>query len=532
MKSETKTTTAKKVRVRAAPSPTGKIHVGNLRTFLYDFLLARNTGGTFILRVEDTDARRCVKGGKDAIVETLNLYGINFDEGPGIGGDYGPYVQSERLDIYKATAEKLVEQGDAYYCFCTEKRLEKLREEQVKNKMKPMYDRKCRNLDIKEARKRVDAGEPYVIRMKVPLDGVTEYEDAVLGVVKVKNSSIEDQILLKADGFPTYHLALVADDPAMKITHVIRAVEWLPSTPKHVLLYGFLGETPPLWVHPTVILNPDGRGKLSKRHGAMPSEKYLRKGYLPEAVLNYIALLGWAPPPDKAHKNEIYTLDELIKLFSLDRLHKSAARHDQKKFDYVNGMHIRRMSVSQLCDAVIKWAEEIVLRELKADKCGEIFDWEVELREKVEKYLPLWKKDRELFEKAMVEVRERLVYLGELPDLIGFVYDEELEYGNFVEDIKKFGDEKKVEVVKDILSKLKELMAEKPVDKWTHDSWEKTIRDCADDHSWKHGHLFMLLRIAVTGSTASPPLFECMSLIGWEKTEKFISDFLKFLESM
>ena len=275
-------------RVRAAPSPTGRVHTGNLRTFLNNFLFAKNTKGKYILRIEDTDQKRKVRGGIEAIVETLSLYGIDFDESPIKGGDFGPYIQSERLELYKKYALELVEKGFAYYCFCSEERLEKLRQEEERT----TYDRFCRDLNKQEVEEKLKEGTPFVIRMKFPLDGLTEFKDEIYGRIKVKNTEVDDQILLKSDGFPTYHFAVVVDDHLMNISHVFRGREYLSQTPKNVFLYKSLGWDEPKWIHTPHLLNPDGVGKLSKRKGAMSAISYLRKGYLPEAVLNYLALCG------------------------------------------------------------------------------------------------------------------------------------------------------------------------------------------------------------------------------------------------
>jgi len=354
-------------RVRAAPSPTGRVHTGNLRTFLNNFLFAKSTNGKYILRIEDTDQKRKVEGGIEAIVETLGLYNIEFDESPLKGGNYGPYIQSERLDIYRKYALELVEKGFAYHCFCTQERLQSLKEKDERCS----YDRCCRGLGNEEVEKNLNEKTPSVIRMKFPMEGITEFKDEIYGRIKVKNSEIEDQILLKTDGYPTYHFAAVVDDHLMNITHVFRGREYLSQTPKNVFLYNSLGWEQPKWIHTPHLLNPDGVGKLSKRKGAMSAVSYLRKGYLPDAVLNYLALCGWAPKGDVAKQDEIYTIDELIDLFSIERMKKSNARYDENKLNYINSKHIRNMCLEKLTEYIFNWAENLVLKSFIADQYDE-----------------------------------------------------------------------------------------------------------------------------------------------------------------
>ncbi len=524
MSSNNSTNIDKEVRVRAAPSPTGRVHVGNLRTFFYNYLFSKKHGGSYVLRIEDTDQTRKVDKGMEGIVEALKLYGITFDEGPGMGGDHGPYIQSKRLDLYKKYAEELVDKGAAYYCFCSSDRLEKLREEQLESGLKPKYDRKCRELDIEEARQRIEDGESYVIRLKVPLKGETFFDDIIYGRITTQNKEIGDQILLKSDGFPTYHLAVVVDDHLMEISHIMRASEWMPSTPKHIIMYDAFGWEPPKYAHVPMILNPDGPGKLSKRKGALPAIAYLRKGYLQEAVLNYFSLVGWAPSPDKAKEDEIYTVDELIELFDINRIHKAGGRYNPEKLEAINSKHIRRLSVSELVERIFNWVDGLVLKEFISDRYDETLDWEEELREEVKKYAPKWKEDKDYFEKLIPLFQDRLMYLGELPDLMAFFYDDELEYKR--EELEEFGDGDRSEALKGAWDRLEDMFEQD----WDHDKWEQTIRDYADELGWKHGQLFMLIRVAVTGRKASPPLFECMKLMGHDKCESYFSQAIKFLK--
>ena len=326
------------VRTRFAPSPTGFMHVGNLRTALYEYLVAKSQGGKFVLRIEDTDRERLVEGAEDVIYKTLEQVGLRHDEGPDVGGEFGPYVQSQRKDLYKPYAQQLVEEGKAYYCFCTKERLESLHDEQGLGG----YDRHCRDLPADEVQRLLDAGTPYVIRQKVPLTGSTTFEDAVFGSITIENKEIEDQVLLKADGYPTYNFANVIDDHLMHITHVVRGSEYLTSTPKYNLLYEAFGWEIPTYVHLPLIMgkNEDGSvSKLSKRHGSTSFEGLVQEGYLPEVIVNYIALLGWAPKDNQ----EIFSLEELVKAFSIDGISKSPAVFDYDKLNWFNAEYIKAM---------------------------------------------------------------------------------------------------------------------------------------------------------------------------------------------
>lgn len=325
-------------RTRFAPSPTGLLHVGSLRTALYDYLLAKKFSGKFILRIEDTDQARLTEGAVENLISVLQWAGIDFDEGPIKGGPYGPYVQSERLDIYKKYAQQLIDSGHAYYCTCSPDRLDKLRQRQIAAKLPPAYDRHCRNLDIHP-----EEGQSYVIRMKVPLDGEITFHDAIHGAISFSYRNVDDQVLIKSDGFPTYHLAVVVDDHFMKISHVIRGEEWISSTPKHILLYQYFDWQVPVIAHLPLILNPD-RSKLSKRQGDVSVEDYRAKGYLPEALVNFVALLGWNPGDTR----EIFSMNELISEFSMERIGKSGAVFNVEKLRWMNEQHLRLKSTHDL----------------------------------------------------------------------------------------------------------------------------------------------------------------------------------------
>ena len=335
------------VVTRFAPSPTGYMHIGNLRTALYSYLIARHGNGKFVLRIEDTDRERLVEGATDVIMRTLAVTGLTYDEGPGVGGEHGPYVQSERKSIYMEYAKKLVECGAAYYCFCTKERLGQLHEEDATGG----YDRFCRNLSPEEVEKNLAEGKPFVIRQKMPLTGTTSYVDAVFGEISVENEELQDQILMKADGYPTYNFAHVVDDYLMGITHVVRGSEYLTSTPKYVLLYDAFGWERPTYVHLPLLMgkNADGTvSKLSKRHGAVSFEDLVKDGYLPEAIVNYIALLGWCPKGDNA-ENEFFTLKELENTFSIEGVNKSPSVFDFDKLLWFNGEYIKKLDFECFC---------------------------------------------------------------------------------------------------------------------------------------------------------------------------------------
>lgn len=342
-----------KIRVRIAPSPTGYLHIGNLRTALYNYLFAKKHGGDFLLRVEDTDQSRLVADAEERLLKTFYSVGVQPTEGRLFNGseitevgDYGPYKQSERLELYREHAEKLVERGVAYRCFCTSERLAELREEQAAQKLPPKYDKRCLALSAEEVRTRLENGEASVIRLNVdPAGEAIAFSDLIRGEVSFHPKDIDDQVLLKSDGFPTYHLANVVDDHLMGITHVIRGEEWLPSTPKHVLLYAAFGWNGPAFAHIPLLLNPGG-GKLSKRQGDVAVEDFIAKGYLPEALVNFIALLGWNP--GEGSTQEIFTVDELAQAFSLESVHKGGAVFDVKKLDWMNGEYIKKLSLDEL----------------------------------------------------------------------------------------------------------------------------------------------------------------------------------------
>ena len=378
-------------RTRIAPSPTGYIHIGTLRTALYCYLLSRQTGGQFLIRIEDTDRERLVEGAAEHVLETLTALGIDYDEGPVVEqgvlvdkGDKGPYVQSQRLDLYKTYVDQLLDQGDAYHCFCTKERLDQMREEQRATKQTPKYDRTCCQLSEQEVQAKLADGEAHVVRMKVP-EGETSYEDIIRGTLKVSNAEVDDQVIMKSDGFPTYHLAVVVDDHLMEISHILRGEEWIPSTPKHVMLYKMLGWQTPQFAHLPLLLNPD-KTKLSKRQGDVAVEDYLKRGYLPQALLNFVALLGFNPKGDQ----ELYSMEELIELFDLTKVNKSGAVLNMEKLDWMNNHYLKDLSREELLQVAQPFLQadtkkEVVARALLIER--ERAHRLDELQEKIQEYI-------------------------------------------------------------------------------------------------------------------------------------------------
>jgi glutamyl-tRNA synthetase len=472
----------KPIRVRFAPSPTGYPHVGNIRTALFNWLFARHEGGKFIIRIEDTDVTRKVRGAVKAVLDSLQWLGLDWDEGPEVGGKYGPYIQSERLGLYKETAERLISQGNAYYCYCSPERLEAMRAEQIKRKQPPGYDRHCRDLTAGERAKKEAEGITPVVRFKTPLEGQTRFNDLIYGDVVFEHSTIDDFVLLKSDGYPTYHLANVVDDHAMEISHVIRAEEWLSSTPRHLLLYGALGLEPPQFVHHPMILGPD-RAKLSKRHGSVSIIKYRDDGYLPEAMVNFLALLGWSLDD----KTELLSRQELIDNFSLERIGKTGAIFNREKLDWMNGVYIRRMTPDEFFEA----AQPYLMTDIDAGKAL-ISD---------EKYVKA----------ALALVQERARKLAEVVELTNFFFIDELDYQPELLIGDKMTSDSATQALKASQQKLTPLSA------FDADSLEGVLRPLAAELKLKTGQLFGTLRVAVTGRTAAPPLFDTMAVLGKER---------------
>ena len=465
---------------RFAPSPTGYMHIGNLRTALYSFLLSKHDGGKFILRIEDTDRERLVEGATDIIKNTLKITGLNYDEGPDVGGDHGPYVQSERKEIYIEYAKKLVELGYAYYCFCTKDRLEKLHEEAATGG----YDRHCRNLSPEEVQKNLDAGIPFVIRQKMPLDGVTSYKDEVFGEISMNNSELQDQILMKADGYPTYNFCHVIDDHLMGVTHVVRGSEYLTSTPKYVLLYDAYGWDRPYYVHLPLMMgkNADGSvSKLSKRHGAVSFQDLLDDGYLPEAVINYIALLGWCP---KNSETEFFTLDELKAAFTIDGVSKSPAVFDFDKLLWFNGEYIHKLDSETFKKLVKPFIKCDIPATVNSDKMLEL------LRTRISK---------------LSEINDKMSFFLTLPE-----YDKELFFNkkNKIQDLS---------VVKTVLSEAYSIL--KDVDSFDNDTLFASLSVLTEKLGMKTGAIMWCVRIAVSGMAATPGgATEIMEVIGKDES--------------
>ena len=479
----------KPVRVRYAPSPTGYPHVGNIRTALFNWLFARHEGGKFIVRVEDTDVARTVEGAVDTILNSLRWLGMDWDE--------GPYYQSKRLELYHEAAERLVAQGDAYYCYCPSERLKEMRAEQARRKQPPGYDRRCRNLTDEERAQREAEGAPPVVRFKTPLSGQTKFNDLIWGEVAFKHSTIDDFVLLKSDGYPTYHLANVVDDHLMEITHVLRAEEWLSSTPRHLLLYQALGFEPPQFAHLPMILGSD-RAKLSKRHGAVSITEYREQGYLPETMVNFLALLGWSLDD----KTELLSREELVRNFSLERVSRTAAVFNPDKLNWMNGVYIRSLTAGRFYQA----AEPYLMGDEAAAKA--VISNEGYVRE----ILPL--------------VQERARTLAEVVDLTRFFFVEELDYEPALLIAKKMDRESTVQALEIAKQRLE------PSEAFDGESLEAILRPLAEELGLKTGQLFGVLRVAVTGLTAAPPLFQTMSVLGKERCLKRVETALDRLHGL
>lgn len=467
------------VRTRFAPSPTGYMHIGNLRTALYAYLIAKGNGGKFILRIEDTDQGRYVDGALDAIYNTLEIVGLEHDEGPDIGGDYGPYVQSERMGIYEKYAKQLIEQGDAYYCFCSKERIEEVREESQKRKMPFKYDGHCRDLSKEEVARRLEAGEKYVIRQKMPRTGTTTFEDEVFGRITVENSSLDDNILIKSDGMPTYNFANVIDDHLMEITHVVRGNEYLSSTPKYNLLYRAFGWEIPTYIHLPLILREDGK-KLSKREGDASFEDFYSKGYLKEAIINYISLLGWSPGTEQ----ELFTLDELIEVFSIEGLSKSPAIFDVEKLKWMNGEYIRKLSLEEFNELAIPYYEEAI--------------------KKAEVDYMLLSKLLHTRTEVLSEIPEQIDFIDELPD-----YDLDL----YTHKRMKTNPDNAGEYLEEAYNALKD------VEDWNFDTIHDTLIDLVKRLGLKNGQILWPVRVAVSGKQYTPGGgIELSELLGKDET--------------
>jgi glutamyl-tRNA synthetase len=495
-----------KVRVRFAPSPTGFLHIGGLRTALYNYLFAKHNGGDFILRIEDTDRSRFVEGGTENIIRTLAWAGLEYNEGPYLEdgtvkqkGEYGPYVQSERLEIYKKYAKELLKKDRAYYCFCTPERLEEVRQEQMAKKQPTMYDGHCKNLPKAEIKRLLDEGRPYVVRLNVPDEGVTIFKDLIRGEVKFKNQLIDDQVLLKSDGYPTYHLANVIDDHLMKITHVIRAEEWLSSTPKHILLYEAFGWISPQFAHLPLLLNSD-RSKLSKRQGDVAVEDYAKKGYLRDALINFIALLGFNPSASQ----EIYITEELIEKFDLSKVNKTGAIFNIEKLDWLNNHYIKQTKDDDLFDLCEPYLEAANLISKKGKK------------------IIVTATKTEINKKSLLAImaltKERLSKFDDIVYESRFFFEETLDYPK---DLLAWKDAPPA-VTKKILTALLKFLFKLPDVDFERKRLEEKIIDYIKKEKFKNGDILWPMRVALSGRNKSPGPFEIAAILGKDAVLKRI----------
>ncbi|MBZ4671338.1 MAG: glutamyl-tRNA synthetase [Clostridiales bacterium] len=481
---------SKKVRTRFAPSPTGYMHIGNLRTALYAYLIAKKNGGDFILRIEDTDQTRYVEGAVELIYRTLKRTGLLWDEGPDVGGPCGPYIQSQRMGMFREYAQKLIDSGHAYYCFCDKERLEEVRKIQEASRIPPMYDRHCRNLSPEEVKAKLDAGVPYVIRQKIPLEGTTTFHDELYGDITVENSTLDDQILIKADGMPTYNFANVVDDHTMGITHVVRGNEYLSSTPKYNLLYEAFGWEPPIYIHVEHIMK-NSKEKLSKRNGDASFEDLIEKGFLTEAVLNYIALLGWSPKGE----NEIFSLDELIKEFDIDGLSKSPAIFDPVKLRAINAEYIRRLPPEKF----LEYAEPYIRQSVKRE--------DVNIRIIAETLQPR----TEIF----TEIPEQVDFIDALPE-----YSTEL-YRN-----KKM----KTDEATSLIALKEVLPVMQALDDWSIDGIHAKLFELVEKLGVKNGYVLWPVRVALSGKERTPGgAIEIAAILGKEESLKRINKGIELL---
>jgi glutamyl-tRNA synthetase len=468
-----------KVRVRIAPSPTGYPHIGTVFQGLIDYVYAKKYGGKFIVRIEDTDQTRLVKDAEQAIYDALEWFDLMPNEGPVYGGDYGPYRQSERLNIYQKYALQLIKEGYAYRCFCSKERLDQVRQEMQQNGQPPMYDKKCRNVSIEESEERAKT-EPYVIRMKIPQNQKISFIDEIRGKIEFDSTVVDDQVIIKSDGFPTYHLAVVVDDRLMKISHIVRGEEWISSTPKHVVLYQYFGWEMPKIIHTPALRNPD-KSKLSKRHGHASVSWYIEHGYIKEAIINFLITRVWNHPEGK----EIFGIDEIIKHFDFKDMHIQGPIVDLKKLDWINGQWIRSMSDKALIDRLKPFMDEDI--------------------------------DHHVLEKIIPLIKERLVTLTEFNNLTQYFFKEpEIDQKLLLKESKASPEETK-EYVKSVIDALEN------VDTWEIEKLEEVLRNLQQQSGWKPRPAFMSIRIAVTGQSHTPPLFDVMVVLGKETVIKRLS---------
>lgn len=486
-------------RLRFAPSPTGFLHVGAFRTALFSWLYARHTGGKFILRIEDTDTLRTVEGAVDDFIEGLKWLGMDYDEGPIVGGPYGPYYQVQRAALYRYYANKLIESGHAYRCYCTPERLAEMRKEQEAQKLPPRYDRRCRYLTPEQRAENEAAGLKWTVRFAMPLDGETVVQDEIHGKMVFKNTDLDDHIILKSNGLAVYHLAYLVDDHLMGITHTVRAEEWISSAPRHVQMYKALGWEPPLLYQVPDVLGKD-RKKLSKRRGAPSWADFKRQGYLPEAVFNYMALMGWSYDD----KTELFSREELIQAFSLDRVGISAGIYDPDKLLWMNGVYIRRLSLEELTQRTLPFLERPFAEGGLPDSVQRPLDLPYTMR-------------------VLTLEQERLKTLGEAAQRVAFFYTATLDYETKMLIQKGIDASQTQQALRHALTLLSGL------EQWEHDVMEPPMRELATQLGLKTGQLFGAVRVAVSGSNQTPPLFQMMEVLGRALSLKRIEEAIQRL---
>ncbi len=484
----------KRPRLRFAPSPTGFQHIGGYRTALFSWLFARHSGGDFILRIEDTDTARTVEGAVEYLIDGLKWLNMDYDEGPIVGGPYGPYYQTERKALYQHYAHRLIESGHAYYCYCSPERLEQVRREQAAQKLPPRYDRHCRYLTAEQRAEYEAAGIKPTVRFAMPLEGKTVVHDELHGDITFNNADIDDFIILKSDGLPTYHLGHIVDDHLMGVTHMVRAEEWISSAPRHVHIYNALGWEMPKFYHVPDVLGKDKK-KLSKRHGAPSWIDFQKQGYLPEAVFNFMALLGWSYDD----KTEIMTREELIERFTLDRIGVSGGIYDADKLLWMNGYYIRHLPLEEFTRRTIPYMERPEAEGGLPDTVRRPLDFEYTMR-------------------VLSLEQERLKTLGEAAHAVSFFYTDTLDYETPLL-IQKGMDAERTLMA---LTRARDLL--NSIEQWEHNALEQPMRELATELGLKTGQLFGSIRTAVSGRTATPPLFQMMEVLGRERSMQRINE--------
>ncbi|WAM34720.1 glutamate--tRNA ligase [Caldicellulosiruptor morganii] len=471
------------VRVRFAPSPTGQLHIGGARTALFNYLFAKKHNGKFILRIEDTDVERSRAEWAEGIMRSLRWLGIEWDEGPDVGGDFGPYFQSQRKEIYLEYIQKLLEEGKAYYCFCTQEEIERERQIAREQKIPYKYSKKCRNIGLDEAKKRIKNGEKAVVRIKAPQEGVTIVHDIIRGDVEFSNDQLDDFIILKSDGNPTYNFVCVIDDYLMKISHVIRAEEHLSNTPKQLIIYDALNIQPPQFAHVPMILAPD-RSKLSKRHGATSVEEFFENGYLKEAIVNYLLLLGWSPGKDRT----IIGLDEAIEKFELEKVSKNAAIYDTNKLTWINGYYLKEIDIEDLYERMKYFYSK--------------------------KGIEIERFDKEYVKSVLKLVREKVKTLVEVVDASVYFFDDNYEFEQ--KGVEKYLTADNLSIVKSLLHELRNL------EPFTASKIENLVRKKAEELNIKAANIIHTIRVCISGRTVTPGLFEMMEVMGKDEVVKRI----------